>query len=163
MCAPLLKNLSDEHEMELLGQDLAKGLDSLKDLIKEKGLTIRLNGDLGAGKTTLTRAILRGLGYQRRVKSPTFSLLEIYKLEAFTLNHFDFYRFETPEEFEDAGFRENYCPGQVTISEWTSKAEPFVPEADVEIDITQGADEQTREVKISACSEVAQNLLAKIK
>lgn len=163
MSAPVLKNLSDEHEMELFGQDLAKSLDSLKVQIKERGLTIRLNGDLGAGKTTLTRATLRGLGYQRRVKSPTFSLLEIYKLDGFTLNHFDFYRFETPEEFEDAGFRENYGPGQVTISEWTSKAEPFVPEADVEIDIAQGADEQTRVVKISARSELGQNLLAKIK
>ena len=75
---------------------------------------------------------MRGLGYQRRVKkSYIFLYWKFSKLEAFTLNHFDFYRFETPEEFEDAGFRENYGPGQVTISEWTSKAEPFVPEADV--------------------------------
>ena len=162
MTTPVLLHLFHEKEMEFLGQVLAKALGEMSEQIQEQGLIIRLNGDLGAGKTTLTRAILRGLGYQKRVKSPTFSLLEIYKLKDFTLNHFDYYRFESPEEFEDAGFRENFGPGQVTISEWTSKAEPYVPEADIQIVITQGDEEEKREVKISANNEVGQKLLAKV-
>lgn len=163
MSTPVLLHISSENEMERLGKVFALALTGLSKEIQDQGLAIRLSGELGAGKTTLTRSILRGMGYQKRVKSPTFSLLEIYKLDNFTLNHFDFYRFETPEEFEEAGFRENFGPAQVTVSEWTSKAYPYVPEADLELDIGLGSDYLSREVRITANDEIGQKLLTEIK
>ena len=126
-------HLADEEATSELGARLARALDSVKSEILEKGLNIKLVGDLGAGKTYLMRSALRALGFEGRVKSPTFSLLETYKVDGFTVNHFDFYRFEDPVEFEEAGFRENYGPGRVVASEWTSKAEPFVPQPDLTI------------------------------
>ena len=95
----------------------------------------RLEGNLGAGKTSLVRAMLRRLGFAGPVKSPTFSLVETYPVAGLTLNHFDFYRFEEPEEFEDAGFRDLFGPGFVSATEWTEKASPYVPDADLVIEL----------------------------
>ena len=92
--------LADETATLLLGAQFAQVL--------HPGLVIFLNGDLGAGKTTLARGILRGLGYQGKVKSPTYNLVELYKISKLYLYHFDFYRFEEPTEWEDAGFREYF-------------------------------------------------------
>ncbi len=104
--------------------------------LARQGLSVRLNGDLGAGKTSFVRACLRALNFQGPVKSPTFSLVETYPIFNLTLNHFDFYRFEDPMEFEDAGFRDFFGPGFVTFTEWTDKAEPYVPDADIVIELT---------------------------
>ena len=95
-------HLADEEATSELGARLARALDSVKSEILGKGLNIKLVGDLGAGKTYLMRSALRALGFEGRVKSPTFSLLETYKVDGFTVNHFDFYRFEDPVEFEEA-------------------------------------------------------------
>ncbi len=130
---PLALFLADENDTNQLGAKLAQAILENKDAVRTNGLNIRMNGDLGAGKTALTRALLRRLGYERRVKSPTFTLLETYPFAEFQVNHFDFYRFESPEEFDDSGFREFFGPRNVAISEWTQKAQPFVPEADLEI------------------------------
>ncbi|WP_251569399.1 tRNA (adenosine(37)-N6)-threonylcarbamoyltransferase complex ATPase subunit type 1 TsaE [Parasutterella muris] len=143
--------LPDEQATNELGAELAAVLLENKDEILSSGLNIRLCGDLGAGKTTLTRALLRALGFEGRVKSPTFTLLELYSIDGFTLNHFDFYRFEDPEEFEDAGFRENFGPGRVCVTEWTQKAEPLVPGADLMISLLPKDD--GREVQVSALTD----------
>ena len=82
-------HLADEEATSELGARLARALDSVKSEILEKGLNIKLVGDLGAGKTYLMRSALRALGFEGRVKSPTFSLLETYKVDGFTVNHFD--------------------------------------------------------------------------
>ena len=79
--------------------------------------------------------MLRRLGFAGPVKSPTFSLVETYPVAGLTLNHFDFYRFEEPEEFEDAGFRDLFGPGFVSATEWTEKASPYVPDADLVIEL----------------------------
>ena len=81
-------------------------------------LVIYLEGDLGAGKTTLTRGILRGLGHRGPVKSPTYAIVESYPLKPFTLHHFDLYRFTTPEEWEDAGLDELFSANSVCLIEW---------------------------------------------
>ncbi len=128
--------LADESATEALGSRLASSLLKNVPAIKERGLNIRLNGNLGAGKTSLTRATLRALGYKKRVKSPTFTLLETYPLPDFQFNHFDFYRFEEPEEFDDLGFREYFGAGQIAASEWTQRAMPYVPAPDIEVDLT---------------------------
>ena len=107
------------------------------------------------------RSALRALGFEGRVKSPTFSLLETYKVDGFTVNHFDFYRFEDPVEFEEAGFRENYGPGRVVASEWTSKAEPFVPQPD--LTITLKNEGEGRVCDISANSALGNQVLEVLK
>ena len=102
-------------------------------------LVIYLEGDLGAGKTTLTRGILRGLGHQGAVKSPTYAIVESYPLEAFTLHHFDLYRFASPEEWEDAGLDDLFSPDSVCIIEWPQQGGAFTPPADITVSLNHAA------------------------
>lgn len=120
--------LPDEAATLALGAALAHGL--------APGLVIYLRGELGAGKTTLARGILRGLGYAGRVRSPTYALVEVYDVSRLHLHHFDFYRFHEPREWIDAGFRESFNGVNVSLIEWPEKAAGSVPPADVEITLT---------------------------
>jgi tRNA threonylcarbamoyladenosine biosynthesis protein TsaE len=125
----------------------------------ERGMVIHLCGDLGAGKTTLARGILRGLGYEGRVKSPTFTLLEPYKFSKLYLYHFDFYRFLDPRELEETGFREYFNAESVCLVEWPEKA-PDLPAADLQIDMR--AEAQGRTTVITAHTEVGRRCLDKL-
>lgn len=102
-------------------------------VVLKPSVTIFLNGNLGAGKTTLVRGILHGLGYQYAVKSPTYNLVEIYKISKLYLYHFDFYRFNDPYEWEDAGFRDYFNANSVCLVEWPEKAAGLLPAADLQI------------------------------
>ena len=95
------------------------------------GMVIWLDGDLGAGKTTLVRALLRALEYAGPVKSPTYTLVEVYVVSSIYLYHFDFYRFNDPEEFSDAGLDEYFRDDSVCLVEWPGKAAGYVPPADL--------------------------------
>jgi len=117
--------LPDEAATLTFGAELARAL--------VPGLVIYLEGDLGAGKTTLARGVLRGLGYAGKVKSPTYTLLELYTVSKLSLYHFDFYRFTDPHEWVDAGFREYFNPHTVCLVEWPEKAGEFLPAPDVRI------------------------------
>ena len=118
-------------------------------LARHAGLSnafIELHGPLGAGKTTFARHLLHALGVQGRVKSPTYALMEIYEAEldgvSWPIWHFDFYRFDDPQEWEDAGFRDVFAASGLKLAEWPEKAEGLLPRADLRIFIEPGADEQ---------------------
>ncbi len=122
------------------------------------GLTIYLNGNLGAGKTTLARGILHGLGYKHVVKSPTYNLVEIYKISRLYLYHFDFYRFNDPIEWEEAGFREYFNTDTVCLVEWPEKADKLLPHADLQVFIN--IVESGRNIEIQAGTETGKRCLA---
>ncbi len=100
-----------------------------------EGFLIFLKGDLGAGKTTLARGLITGLGYDGSVKSPTYSLIEQYEFDKFTLNHFDLYRFTSPNEWISSGFQEYINSHDVTLIEWAEKSADFLPTPDLEIEL----------------------------
>jgi tRNA threonylcarbamoyladenosine biosynthesis protein TsaE len=121
----LKTTLPDEQATLALGAALAHSL--------LPGLVIYLRGELGAGKTTLARGALRALGHPGPVKSPTYTLVEVYKVSRLHLHHFDFYRFHDPREWTDAGFRESFNGRTVCLIEWPEKAAGPLPPADLEI------------------------------
>lgn len=94
------------------------------------GFHASLDGDLGAGKTTLVRGVLRGLGYSGRVKSPTYPLLETYALRDSPFLHFDLYRLELPESFVEAGFAELFTGAGIRFVEWPDLAGCHLPAPD---------------------------------
>ena len=106
--------LPDEAATLRLGAALAAGIGP--------GRVLHLCGDLGTGKTTLVRGLLRELGHTGRVKSPTYSLVELYVVSRLNLYHFDFYRFKDRGEWRDSGFREYFNPHSACIVEWPERA-----------------------------------------
>jgi tRNA threonylcarbamoyladenosine biosynthesis protein TsaE len=135
--------LADETATLALGQRLAACL--------QPGFRIYLHGDLGAGKTTLVRGLLRGLGYAGRVKSPTFTLVETYNVSSLYLYHFDFYRLRDPDEWRDAGFREAFGGDAVCVVEWPERAS--LPAPDLAIHLEHAGDQRrVRLVGHSACA-----------
>jgi tRNA threonylcarbamoyladenosine biosynthesis protein TsaE len=119
---------------------------------------IELHGDLGAGKTTLVRHLLRALGVQGRVKSPTYAVVEPYEIDGHAAWHFDFFRFNDPREWEDAGFRDIFAGAGLKIAEWPEKAAGLLPRADLVLRIEVQPDE-SRSVTLHAQSPLGQELL----
>jgi tRNA threonylcarbamoyladenosine biosynthesis protein TsaE len=144
--------LPDEAATLAFGAELARAL--------VPGLTIYLIGDLGAGKTTLTRGVLRGLGYSGKVKSPTYTLLELYTVSSLYLYHFDFYRFADPQEWVDAGFRDYFNADSVCIVEWPEKAGEFLPAPDLRISLE--AQQSGRSLHVHAETEAGKQCLARL-
>jgi len=120
---------------------------------------VALHGDLGAGKTTLVRHLLKALGVQGRVKSPTYAVVEPYELPALNVWHFDFYRFTDPREWEDAGFRDIFASPGLKLAEWPEKAAAMLPVADVDLQI-RTLDDATRQVTLTAHTATGAALLA---
>jgi tRNA threonylcarbamoyladenosine biosynthesis protein TsaE len=120
---------------------------------------IALHGDLGAGKTTFVRHLLRALGVEGRIKSPTYAVVEPYTVNAGEVWHFDFYRFSDPREWEDAGFRDIFASAGLKLCEWPQNAAGVMPTPDLELDI-QVDDTEQRQVTITALTPRGQELLA---
>ena len=119
--------LENEEDTQRLGELIAKYL--------ETPLVCFLEGDLGVGKTRITRAIIQSLGYQGNVKSPTYTLVEPYQLENMKVYHFDLYRLSDPEELDFLGIRDYFDDESVSFIEWPSKGEGWLPEADLVISL----------------------------
>jgi tRNA threonylcarbamoyladenosine biosynthesis protein TsaE len=145
--AAIVLELPDEAATEAFGAALAPLVRAAAD----SGLVIWLSGDLGAGKTTTTRGLLRALGHTGSVKSPTYSLLEPYVVSRIALYHFDFYRFNHPDEFLEAGLDEYFSGAGVCLVEWADKALPYVPQPDIEIQLRVAGN--GRLASIQACNE----------
>ena len=116
--------LADEFITEYAGACIARSLPAT-------GAVIYLQGDLGAGKTTLSRGLIRALGHQGAVKSPTYTLVEPYEDFEFPLYHFDLYRLSHPEEVEFLGVDDYFKPPAVCLIEWPSRGKGFLPSADI--------------------------------
>lgn len=119
---------------------------------------IELQGDLGAGKTTLVRHLLRALGVQGRIKSPTYTVVEPYELPDLNIWHFDFYRFSDPREWQDAGFRDIFASPGLKIAEWPEKAAGCVPLADLALQLDV-QDDAARQLRLTAQTRLGAKLL----
>ena len=123
---------------------------------------VELEGPLGAGKTTFVRHLLQALGVEGRVKSPTYAVVETYELPALAVSHFDFYRFDDPQEWEDAGLRDLFGAPGLKLVEWAEKAEPLLPVPDLRVTITPH-DESARGVRFDAMTPRGLQLLQNIR
>ena len=143
--------------------------------------TLALHGDLGAGKTTFVRHLLRALGVRGRIKSPTYAVVEPHSAidcplmppgEPLLIWHFDFYRFNDPREWEDAGFRELFATPGLKLVEWPERAGAFLPVVDLDLDIqpddmshthlTDAEPDEARLVRLSARTPAGRCLLAAV-
>ena len=122
------REVADEAATLQAGRDFAKQLSA--------GMTVYLHGDLGAGKTTFVRGVLQGLGYQGKVKSPTYTLVESYELVHFQVHHFDCYRFVDEYEWDAAGFSEYFNEMSVCMVEWPEKAGTLLPKPSFDVELT---------------------------
>ena len=165
--------LSSEQGTEEFALKLAKEIQKIfqdKNNHLDKALHFSLVGDLGVGKTTLTRYILRSLGHMGKVKSPTYGLCEPYQVNLNTKNkaneiaeiilpfyHFDLYRMSYAKEWIDAGFRDVFSEAGICMVEWPEKAEGTLPQADWIITLSTN-DDETRSLMITSHSDIGDEL-----
>lgn len=142
--------MPDEAATQRLGKACAAGA--------ANGLVLHLRGELGAGKTTLVRGLLRALGYQGRVKSPSYSLVEPYSALRLNLYHFDFYRLRDQSEWLSSGFREHFSSDSLCLVEWPERAGTLIARPD--LDICLAYDNGARSATLDAHSPAGETWLA---
>jgi tRNA threonylcarbamoyladenosine biosynthesis protein TsaE len=147
----------DEAAMLTLGGQLAAALHRHQ----RRALVVFLEGELGTGKTTLVRGVLRGLGYCGSVKSPTYTLVEPYSLGELRLYHFDLYRLVDPEELEYLGARDYFQTDAVCFVEWPRQASGWLPPPDVSIVLSYR--DPGRQVRLGTTTRSGQALLSELR
>ena len=138
-------HITSEQETEQLGERIGQ--------TAKPGTVIALIGDLGTGKTTLTKSIARGLGVTETVTSPTFNIIREYRSGRIPLYHFDVYRIADPDEMFELGYEEYFYSDGICVVEWADIIEELLPEDAVIIHIERGASEEEREYRIGGESE----------
>ncbi len=138
-----VRTLADEAATHGLGTELAQA-------VTGGGLVVHLSGALGTGKTTLTRGLLRALGYRGAVKSPTYTLIEPYEVAGRRVFHLDLYRLADPEELEYLGLRDLLEPGALVVIEWPEKGGDWLPPPDISIGLEYAT--PGREARLEALS-----------
>lgn len=156
MAQSLELNLPDVPATAALGAALARALQAASPA----AAVLYLNGELGAGKTTLTRALLTGLGHAGRVPSPTYTLVEPYAVPGYRVLHVDLYRVADPAEVDYLGLKDDLGPGSLLIVEWPHRADGHLPAADLELLLTLAG--EGRGVRVEAGSPVGQALLDRL-
>ncbi len=144
--------IADAAAMEQLGGKLAK--------LCQPGMTYFLYGELGSGKTTLVRGFLRGYGYQGIVKSPTFTLVEPYKVNDQTIYHFDLYRLVNRDELANIGIRDYFDKNAISLIEWPERGSHSLPKPDLHCYFE--IDQNHRNVRICATSATGEQLLTQL-
>ena len=137
-----LLHIASEKETERIGEAIGRAA--------EPGTVVALIGDLGTGKTTLTKSIAKGLGVTETVTSPTFNIIREYKSGRIPLYHFDVYRIGDPDEMFELGYEEYFYGDGICVVEWADIIEELLPEDAVIIRIKRGADEEEREYRIES-------------
>ena len=140
-----LLHIASEKETERIGEAIGQAA--------EPGTVVALIGDLGTGKTTLTKSIARGLGVTETVTSPTFNIIREYKTGRIPLYHFDVYRIGDPDEMFELGYEEYFYGDGICVVEWADIIEELLPEDAVIIRIERGASEEEREYRIESEDE----------
>lgn len=148
----MLLRLDDEARQVSLGECLGRVLEG-------RGL-VYLEGELGAGKTTLARGVLRAYGHSGAVKSPTYTLVEPYALDGVQIHHFDLYRLGDPEELEFIGGRDLLAADALCLVEWPCRGEGWLPQPDLRIALSLAG--VGREARLDACTERGEQLLARL-
>ena len=149
--------LADEEATIAMGLALAT---VVKTKLKQ-GVVVFLNGDLGAGKTTLSRGFVRGMGHKGNVKSPTYTLVEPYDLADWHVYHFDLYRLSDPEELEYMGIRDYFEDNCCCLIEWPEKGRGLLAKEDLIINIAYIGEQ--RNISLNASTEKGVNLLKELK
>ncbi|WP_392566315.1 tRNA (adenosine(37)-N6)-threonylcarbamoyltransferase complex ATPase subunit type 1 TsaE [Utexia brackfieldae] len=150
--------LDNEQATLALGEQLALACVAALKRLPNKAIMIHLLGDLGAGKTTLSRGFIQGLGYLGTVKSPTYTLVEPYQLDNLAVYHFDLYRLSDPEELEFMGIRDYFDSRCICLIEWPQRAEGFLPLADLIVCLDYLSMQRT--VTLWDNTEMGQDILA---
>ena len=138
-------HIANEKDTEKLGENIGQKV--------QPGTVIALIGDLGTGKTTLTKSIARGLGVTETVTSPTFNIIREYRSGRLPLYHFDVYRIGDPDEMFELGYVEYFYGDGVCVVEWADIIEELLPEDAVVITIDRGASDEEREYEIEGAAE----------
>ncbi|MBQ3321538.1 MAG: tRNA (adenosine(37)-N6)-threonylcarbamoyltransferase complex ATPase subunit type 1 TsaE [Firmicutes bacterium] len=138
-------HIANEKETQQLGEKIGQAA--------KPGMVVALIGDLGTGKTTLTKSIARGLGVTETVTSPTFNIIREYKSGRIPLYHFDVYRIADPEEMFELGYEEYFYGDGICVVEWADIIEELLPEDALIIHIDHGASEEEREYTIEGAED----------
>lgn len=153
----MCKNDVQQITMDLIDEEASQKFANQLALLITNPLLMTFSGEIGAGKTTIIRSLLRALGVSSAIKSPTFSLVESYHCKDVTIHHFDLYRIHQEDELEYLGFRDYFTEQSICCIEWPEHAGKSLPPADIQFNLViKGAG---REMRIDALSQTGRRMI----